>query len=196
MKLKKKYDIGGFIDSVDSSLDKLGTWGKLGVQILDPTGITGWKDLGDSIKAFQQEKDAGKSILKAGEVGLAALGAVPMIGSIGKLGKVGRSEKLISKNAKLFDYDTYKALVDSSQPAAYWMARNFSPQMKEEASKILDKEIVKIVDWCKANNIKKIPKKLENKIANFAEKQSTILGKDVDISRLLNNINWELKGFK
>jgi hypothetical protein len=52
MKLKKKYDIGGFIDSVDSSLDKLGTWGKLGVQILDPTGITGWKDLGDSIKAF------------------------------------------------------------------------------------------------------------------------------------------------
>ena len=41
-KLIKKNGLGGIANSVDSALDGLGTWGKLGVQIIDPTGITSW----------------------------------------------------------------------------------------------------------------------------------------------------------
>lgn len=95
-KLIKKNGLGGIAESVDTALDGLGTWGKLGVQVLDPTGITGWKDFGDSLKAFQKEG----SLLKAGEMGLSALGVIPMFGlfkgvgkSLGKLGKGAKAAK-------------------------------------------------------------------------------------------------------
>lgn len=100
-KLVKKNGLGGIAEAVDSSLNGLGTWGKLGVQIIDPTGITGWKDFGDSLKAFQKEG----TLLKAGEMGLYALGAIPMFGifkSAGKaLSKLGKSTKALKKEKAL-----------------------------------------------------------------------------------------------
>lgn len=182
MKLIKKRAEGGFLDTLDSELNKLGL-GKIGVQMMDPTGITGYKDLGVSWDEFKNDK----SLKNLGSLALSTLGAMPMIGL------VGRSSKLISKSKKLFDKDTYKLLVDSSEPAAQWMARNFTTQQKEEAVRILDKEIDKIVDWCKDKNITKVPKKLEDKIANYADKQAVILGKDTNIPQLMNAINYELK---
>lgn len=182
MKLIKKHDDGGLIDALDSELNKLGL-GKIGVQMMDPTGITGYKDLGVSWDAFKNDK----SLENLGSLALSALGAMPMIGL------VGRSSKLISKSKKLFDADTYRLLIDSSEPAAQWMARNFTMQQKEEAVRILDKEIDKIVNQCKDKNITKVPKELEDKIANYADKQAVILGKDINIPRVISAINYELK---
>lgn len=116
-----KNQLGGIAESVDASLNKLGPWGKLGVQVLDPTGVTGWKDLGDALKAFQKEG----GLRKAGELSLAALGAVPMLGMFKgfskllgvskKMDKVGDASKLIKKVEDLpksIDLTTYKKLLD------------------------------------------------------------------------------------
>lgn len=208
MKLVRRFNQGGGIaESIDTSLNNLGTLGKLMVEAIDPTGITGWKDLKDSLKSFQEEKSTGKSIVKAGQLGLDILAAMPVIGIMGKAGKLGKikdiadlakiekSEKLVSKSEKLFDYDTYKLILDSSEPIATWMIRNFTPRQKEEAVKLIDKEIDKIVDWCKTKNIIKVPKKLENKIIDYATKRNDLLSQDTNISRLLSTINWELRGF-
>lgn len=96
-KLIKKNSLGGIAEAVDSSLNGLGTWGKLGIQIIDPTGITGWKDFGNSLKAFQKEG----TLLKARELGLSALGTIPMFGvfkNAGKaLSKLGKSAKALKK---------------------------------------------------------------------------------------------------
>lgn len=117
-KLIKRNQLGGIAEAVDSSLNKLGTWGKLGVQMLDPTGITGWKDFGDSLKAFQKEG----SLMKAGELGLSALGAIPMFGAFPRLlgltkkvDKVSDAAKLIKKTKDLpkgIDLNLYKQLLD------------------------------------------------------------------------------------
>lgn len=120
-KLIKRNQLGGIAEAVDSSLNGLGTWGKLGVQILDPTGITGWKDFGDSLKAFQKEG----SLLKAGEMGLSALGTIPMFGvfkglpkllgiakKADKLEDASKLVKKISDLPKSIDASTYKKLLD------------------------------------------------------------------------------------
>lgn len=135
---------------------------------------------------------------------------MPVVGIIGKAGKLskvqdlakvtdlakmGKSEKLIAKSEKLFDYDTYKLILDSSEPTATWMIKNFTPRQKEEAVRLIDKEIDKIVNWCKTKNITKVPKKLENKIIDYANKRDDLLLQDTDTSRLLSIINWELRGF-
>lgn len=87
--LKKagRYQMGGLIDTIDAKLDSLGTLGRLGVELLDPTGITGYKYLKDSYNEFMGDK----SLKNAGKVGLAILGAFPVIGSLGKAGKVARA---------------------------------------------------------------------------------------------------------
>lgn len=132
MKLKKKYDIGGFIDSIDSSLDKLGIWGKLGVQVLDPTGVTSWKDLETSLKDFQKVG----GLKEAGSLALAGLGAIPAFGVFAKLGKIAtlggnkfpkltkllsetndtiNAGKLLKKTSDLpkgIDVNIYKKLID------------------------------------------------------------------------------------
>lgn len=121
IKLIKKNGLGGIANSVDSALDGLGTWGKLGVQIIDPTGITSWKDFGDSLKAFQKEG----TLLKAGEMGLSALGTIPMfgmfkglpklLGIVKKADKASDATKLIKKVKDLpksIDVATYKKLLD------------------------------------------------------------------------------------
>lgn len=120
-KLIKKHGLGGIAVAVDSSLDGLGTWGKLGVQILDPTGITGWKDLGDSLKAFQKDG----TILKAGELGLSALGVIPMFGmfksfpkllglskKVDKLGDASKLLRNVSDLPKGINVDIYKKILD------------------------------------------------------------------------------------
>lgn len=120
-KLIKKHDLGGIAKAVDSSLDGLGTWGKLGVQVIDPTGITGWKDFGDALKAFQKEG----GIRKAGELGLAALGAIPMFGSVkgfskllglskkvDKVGDISKLARTVKDLPKGIDVATYKKLLD------------------------------------------------------------------------------------
>lgn len=139
MKITTKYQLGGFIDSVDSSLDKLGTWGKFGVQLLDPTGITSWKDISTALKDFQ--KTGG--LKEAGSLALAGLGAIPAFGTFAKLGKLGKldflksfpklnevvtktskvidSNKLIKKASdlpKAINIDTYKKLIDPSTSAS------------------------------------------------------------------------------
>ena len=38
--------------AVDKDLDSLGTWGKLAVQVLDPTGVTGWEDAKKAYKDY------------------------------------------------------------------------------------------------------------------------------------------------
>lgn len=120
IKLIKKNGLGGIANSVDSALNGLGTWGKL-VQIIDPTGITSWKDFGDSLKAFQKEG----TLLKAGEMSLSALGVIPMFGVFKglpklfgiakKVDKASDSAKLIKKVADLpagITVKEYKELLD------------------------------------------------------------------------------------
>ena len=41
MKLIRRFNQGGIAESIDSSLNNLGTLGKLAVEIVAPTGITG-----------------------------------------------------------------------------------------------------------------------------------------------------------
>lgn len=118
----KKHFLGGIAEAVDSSLDGLGTWGKLGVQIIDPTGVTGWKDFGDALKTFQKEG----SLLSAGGLGLATLGIIPMFGGFGRAAKV--IDK-VSDAEKVAD-----AVSDVSKAA-----RTFKRAQPKQVEKILEK---------------------------------------------------------
>lgn len=75
------------IDWIDNKLDNMGAVGTA-IQIADPTGITGYKDVEESYQNFKKDS----SLTNAGLLGLATLGALPMIGKIPKL--LSKSKKL------------------------------------------------------------------------------------------------------
>lgn len=82
-KLIRKASIGGFLSDISKitqegleNLGKLGTAGKIaeiGINLFDPTGVTGWKELGEAVTALSNEKNA----TNFGKFVLAALGAMP-----------------------------------------------------------------------------------------------------------------------
>lgn len=45
----------GIIETVDNFLDSLGTTGRVAVELADPTGVTGWKDLSSATEALKRE---------------------------------------------------------------------------------------------------------------------------------------------
>lgn len=49
----------GIIETVDNFLDSLGTTGRVAVELADPTGVTGWKDLSNATEALKEEKSIG-----------------------------------------------------------------------------------------------------------------------------------------
>lgn len=75
------------IDFIGNKLDDMGIVGTA-IQMADPTGITGYKDVKDSYENFKKDS----SLANAGLLGLAALGALPMIGKIPKV--LSKSKKL------------------------------------------------------------------------------------------------------
>lgn len=75
------------IDQIDDKLDNMGAVG-IAIQIADPTGITGYKDVEESYQNFKKDK----SLTNIGLLGLATLGALPMIGKIPKA--LSKSKKL------------------------------------------------------------------------------------------------------
>lgn len=70
------------------------------VKLLDPTGITSWKDAYDAVKHINKN-----NIGTWANAGIEVLGALPVVGKIGKLGKVGKlvrkTENLLSVNNKV-----------------------------------------------------------------------------------------------
>ena len=46
----------GIIETVDNFLDSLGTTGRVTVELADPTGVTGWKDLSNATEALKEKK--------------------------------------------------------------------------------------------------------------------------------------------
>lgn len=90
-KLIRKASIGGFLSDISKitqegleNLGKLGTTGKIaeiGINLLDPTGVTGWKELGEAVTALSNEKNA----TNFGKFILAALGAMPATGTAKKV---------------------------------------------------------------------------------------------------------------
>lgn len=45
----------GIIETVDNFLDSLGTTGRVAVELEDPTGVTGWKDLSNATEALKEK---------------------------------------------------------------------------------------------------------------------------------------------
>ena len=45
----------GIIKTVDNFLDSLGTTGRVAVELADPTGVTGWKDLSNATEALKEK---------------------------------------------------------------------------------------------------------------------------------------------
>ena len=45
----------GIIETVDNFLDSLGTAGRVAVELADPTGVTGWKDLSNATEALKEK---------------------------------------------------------------------------------------------------------------------------------------------
>lgn len=90
-KLIRKASIGGFLSDISKitqegleNLGKLGTAGeiaKLGITLFDPTGVTGWKELGEAVTLLSKEKNA----TNFGKFVLAALGAMPAAGTAKKV---------------------------------------------------------------------------------------------------------------
>ena len=82
-KLIRKASIGGFLSDISKitqegleNLGKLGTAGKIaeiGINLFDPTGVTGWEELGKAVTALSNEKN----ITNFGKFVLAAVGATP-----------------------------------------------------------------------------------------------------------------------
>ena len=66
----------GIIETVDNFLDSLGTTGRVAVELADPTGVTGWKDLSNATEALKEKKSIGNICNFA----LALAGALPVIG--------------------------------------------------------------------------------------------------------------------
>jgi hypothetical protein len=114
MNITPKYQAGGFLDSLDNSLNKLGTWGRLGVEMVDPTGITAWKPTKEAAEAFIKSG----SLMGAGSLALNALGAIPMFSAfkaVPKLGDLIKSGKLLKKSKYLLDPDFVKDLVNPAK---------------------------------------------------------------------------------
>lgn len=45
----------GIIETVDNFLNSLGTTGRVAVELADPTGVTGWKDLSNATEALKEK---------------------------------------------------------------------------------------------------------------------------------------------
>lgn len=66
----------GIIETVDNFLDSLGTTGRVAVELADPTGVTGLKDLSNATEALKEKKSIGN----IGNFALALAGELPVIG--------------------------------------------------------------------------------------------------------------------
>lgn len=47
----------GIIETVDNFLDSLGTTGRVTIELADPTGVTGWKDLSNATETLKEKKN-------------------------------------------------------------------------------------------------------------------------------------------
>ena len=181
-KLIKKHGLGGFAESVDKSLDGLGTWGKLGVQMIDPTGITSWKDLGDSLKTFQKEG----TLASAGELGLMTLGAIPMFGVFKSAAKL--PGKLLRGTSKVADSAVVKILTNVDKEIPKQILSKLSPKQKQEAISIIQNKINTIVsDFSKTTSGKLTPE-IEEAITKLNKKAEALGGKPINIEDINNSL--------
>lgn len=197
-KLIKKHQLGGIADWVDTKLDSLGNWGKLGAQLADPTGITGWKDLKDSYNDFQQKH----SWASAGALGIAALAAVPMMGYVGKAGRFVKEAEAIGDIAKgintasdaargfskatravtmtakeasqFFDPDVVKVIKEIDNPHIGEVAQYFSTEQVKAAQTILDSEIKSVYRWMHSKGMSSLPPSMQEKVRKLSERKRII----------------------
>lgn len=191
MNVTPKYNIGGFLDTIDTSLNKLGTWGRLGVEMLDPTGMTAWKPTKEAAEAFIKSG----SLLDAGNLAFNAWAAIPMFSAfkiIPKLGELIKSGRLLKKSKYLLDPDFAKDLVNPAKELNFtsWLARDERAQ--QEAVRLLDEAILKEVEQAQSKNMKKLSQTQKEKVFKLAEKKATILDTEFDPMELIENINQTL----
>ena len=60
-------------------------WTTTAIEVIDPTGVSGWEEAGSSIKNFADEP----SLANLGWAALASAAAIPIVGKIAKISKVG-----------------------------------------------------------------------------------------------------------
>lgn len=191
MKITPKYQIGGFLTSLDNQLNKLGTWGRLGVEMLDPTGITAWKPLKDSAKTFIKSG----TLADAGSVLMNGWAAIPMMGvfkAIPKLGKVIKSGRLLKKSGYLLDPQFAKDLINPAKSLKITTELAEDPRAQKEAIRLLDEAISKEVKSCQDRKLSKLTQSQEDKIYKLTEKRSVISGEGTDPNKLINDINQAL----
>lgn len=191
MKITPKYQTGGFLDSLDNSLNKLGTWGRLGVEMVDPTGITAWKPTKEAAEAFIKSG----SLMDAGSLALNALGAIPMFSAfkaVPKLGDLIKSGKLLKKSKYLLDPDFAKDLVNPAKELNIPSQLAKDTRAQQEAVRLLDDAILKEVKSAQDKNMKKLSQSQEEKVYKLAEKKATILDQDFNPQELIANINSQL----
>lgn len=191
MNITPKYQAGGFLDSLDNSLNKLGTWGRLGVEMVDPTGITAWKPTKEAAEAFIKSG----SLMGAGSLALNALGAIPMFSAfkaVPKLGDLIKSGKLLKKSKYLLDPDFVKDLVNPAKELNIPSQLAKDTRAQQEAVRLLDDAILKEVESAQAKNMKKLSQSQEEKVYKLAEKKATILDQEFNPQELIANINSQL----
>lgn len=177
-KLIKKHGIGGFAEQVDKSLDGLGTWGKLGVQMVDPTGITAWKDLGDSLRKFQKEG----TLMSAGELGLMAMGAIPMFGAIKSIAKI--PGKLFRGTSRVADNAIVKVLTSVDKEIPKQILSKLSPKQKQEAVSIIQQKIGNIIEDFSKTAQGKLTPEIEETITKLNNKTKALGGDPIDIEEI------------
>lgn len=185
MKIKQKYNVGGFIDTVDKSLDTLGPWGKLGVQALDPIGVTSWAPVKESLATFQKTG----TLKSAGELLLNSWGAIPAIGMFARVSKLFKPGVLIKKSKYLLEPQFAKDLINPAKNLELTPKLLNDARAKQEAIRILDDEMNKIVELCTSKNAKKLSAEQENKITKLLEKRSILSGETVNPLEAVEEIN-------
>lgn len=137
-KLIPKHGLGNIIDTIDSKLNSLGEWGKLGVQMIDPTGISGWKDVKETSKALAKEK----SMSNIASFAMAALGAIPMVGGLGKL--IGKGSNAIKTIDKIQDTAKASDKIFRTSGSVKVFGKDLTSKLKTSANSTKDKRLIKL----------------------------------------------------
>lgn len=174
------------IDWIDNKLDNMGAVGTA-IQIADPTGITGYKDVQESYQNYKKDK----SFANAGLLGLAALGALPMLGVFGKAKKLQKLGEAIGDTAggikklektsdvKKITQETTKAKEAEKSISKMYepvsVSKKFSKYLSSVAKKTDDERVYRLAEVAESNQ------KLPNAYVKYLQsifKDSSLLHTD------------------
>ncbi len=140
MKIKPRYGFGGFLDSLDSQLDKLGSFGRFIVEATEPTGLTAWKPTEKALEAFMKDSTigTGANLLFNAWAAVPAFGvlrSLPRLASLlfTKASRKGEAKlvRKIEDLPKVIDVDTYKKIIDPKTDCSELLAKlNFEDLKK------------------------------------------------------------------